>query len=127
MKLTLIIGLTFLLFGCDPGHETTSTVENNSSRQVILIGFDFGADKITLGPGESKVVKHGGLGGYKYIKSQEYCPCSDPDIQIYTTDTTLKITKDIKNSDNWSRTSKRKYIKGGVFTCKFTLTDQDIK
>ena len=75
---------------------------------------------------ESKVIKQSGLGGYKYIKGQEFCPCADPDIKIYTVDTTLKIIKDIKNADNWSKTSKRKYIKGGVFTCKFTLTDQDI-
>lgn len=77
MRLTFIFVLTFLLFGCDPGHEITSTIENKSSRQVILISSDFGADKVTLGSGESKVLKHSGLGGCKYIKGQEYCPSTD--------------------------------------------------
>jgi len=127
MKFTLVIGLVFLIWRCDPAHEITSTIENNSSRQLILISQTFDADKLILGPGESKIVKHRGLGGYKYIKSQEFCPCADSIIKISTVDTTLKITKDIKNPDNWSKTSKRKNIKGGEFTCRFTLTDQDIK
>jgi hypothetical protein len=121
------MGLTFLCVSCDPGHETTSIIENNSSRQVILVSQIFGVDKIVLNPGESKRVKNTGPGGYKYIRGQEFCPCADPDIEIYTVDTAFKITKDIKNAGNWSKTSKRKYIKGGVFTCKFALTDQDIK
>lgn len=120
--------LAFGLTNCDPGHKITYTVENNSSRQVVLIStiFDKDKNKIILGPNESKVVSEGGLGGYTEVKKYEYCPYSDPEIQIYPVDTTLKITKDIKSLANWSRTEKRKHIKGGVFTCKFTLTDQDI-
>ena len=127
MKLKLITGLSFLLFACDPGHETTSTIENNSGKQIILISQTFNANKITLAPGESKIIKHSGPGGYKYTKEQEFCPCGDEDIQIYSADSTLKITKNIVNAENWTRTSKRKYIKCGVFICKFSLTDGDIK
>jgi hypothetical protein len=122
-----IISLSLLLTSCDPGHSIKITIENQTNKSVVLISQTFDKDKLILSPYESRTVRESGLGGYKALQDVEFCPCADSAIQLYTLDTTLKITKDIKNPDNWFKTSRRINIKSGTFTCKFTLTNQDIK
>jgi hypothetical protein len=132
VRLLIHIGISLSLcslLACDPGHTIKFTVENNSTKQLVLssVYFDDNGGDIILPPNSSTSSDRSDLGGYQYVKSREYCPCSDPAIKLIASDSMIKITKDITDPSNWLRTEKRKYFMGGEFTCKFSIGDTDLQ
>ncbi len=127
-KIVSII-IIFSFTGCDPGHQITDTIENNSDKKIKIISNAFGQDnqEIIIEPNDKFVSNSGGLGGYNAVNSSEFCPCvAEVTVSITTIDTNFKVIKDFKNPNNWSKTKKKKLNKNGIFTCKFTIEQSDI-
>lgn len=122
------------LTSCDPSSSFDYEIQNNSSRQLILIHSSFGDGQIILNPGDTKKTTHGQRGSYKYLKNdyykdQSFCPCSIDDIKLTVADTNFEVTKLITDCNAWTHSDKKKKFlnKGGDFKCTFIVTDQDIK
>ena len=106
------------MIACDPSSKCHVTVENNSSHVLIYAGEK-------LYPNSQILKINGGMGSYTYWKRTNRCTCHELDLT--PEDTTLTLTKQTSDCNNWEKSDKKVNGICGEFKIKFKIADSDIK
>ena len=128
MKQILIIGLTFLFFGCDPGLSGDAKVFNDSNATLTIRYTEYKnhvTDTITkdIQPGEAIIIQvFGGLGD----KSKFDCCPYDRIVSIKSP--SGPIQKLSIQCDSWNIPNKKKLKRYGKepIKCEFHITQADL-
>ena len=134
LKRLFIVALVVSGIALIPDSHTKLSyiIKNESKKDIILKNTILGTETI-LKPGSFIIESDTKETSYDYIKSdlyhnKSYCACYGDSLKILSSDTSLKIVKQINNSSDWEHFDKENILnKGGEFICRFSVRDTDFK
>jgi hypothetical protein len=119
--------ITIVFNSCDPAHNGTSYIRNESSYALLLKFNNYDRDSTLLIQPHS-LVDFYNLGGLGAGKGYNCCPCDFKTISLQPTDTTKRMIKNITDSDQWILTNpNRNRFQNKEIECEFSVTQSDIQ
>ena len=134
LKRLFIVALLIMAILLIPDSHTKFTyiIKNESKRNIVLKNIILGTETM-IEPGSFTIYNFTKETSYDYMRSdlynnKSYCVCYGDSLKVFSSDTTLKIVKQMSNSSDWEHFDKENILnKGGEFICRFTVKDSDFK
>ena len=129
MKTYLIPIFLFVcaISSCDPVTNYSRIIKNDSSHEIYVIKKNFPVcDTVTIGLGEEYTVyKQSSRSSTDRYRNCDDYPVSDTFLLRVKDDTSLTINASVTGNANWNFVLKQKtkMNRGGICSCRLTITD----